>query len=76
MNDLSCHVMSEGPFHVDWFSFMWFHFFSLSHCSEEQEEEVVPPPADSAFLIRPRPRPTAQPESGIKRLYVSDDGQW
>ncbi|XP_012670644.2 RILP-like protein 1 isoform X4 [Clupea harengus] len=37
--------------------------------SEEQEEEVGPPPADTAFLMRPRPRPTAQPESGIKRLF-------
>ncbi|XP_031433053.1 RILP-like protein 1 isoform X3 [Clupea harengus] len=39
--------------------------------SEEQEEEVGPPPADTAFLMRPRPRPTAQPESGIKRLIFT-----
>lgn len=60
MSDISCHVISDGS------------CFFLSLHSEEQEEEVGPPPADTAFLMRPRPRPTAQPESGIKRLYVSD----
>ncbi|XP_076140250.1 RILP-like protein 1 isoform X4 [Alosa pseudoharengus] len=37
--------------------------------SEEQEDEVPPAPADTAFMMMPRPRPSAQPESGIKRLF-------
>ncbi|XP_062409697.1 RILP-like protein 1 isoform X1 [Sardina pilchardus] len=37
--------------------------------SEEQEDEGPPPPVDTAFMMTPRPRPSAQPESGIKRLF-------
>ncbi|XP_030624346.1 RILP-like protein 1 isoform X1 [Chanos chanos] len=37
--------------------------------SEEQEDELAPPTPDLSSTMRPNPRPSTQPESGIKRLF-------
>ncbi|XP_056146652.1 RILP-like protein 1 isoform X2 [Lampris incognitus] len=37
--------------------------------SEEAEDEIAPPPPSPSSELRIRPRSSAQPESGIKRLF-------
>ncbi|XP_030624347.1 RILP-like protein 1 isoform X2 [Chanos chanos] len=39
--------------------------------SEEQEDELAPPTPDLSSTMRPNPRPSTQPESGIKRLIFT-----
>lgn len=39
-------------------------------CSDETEDEVVTPSPSPSPELRARSRSSAQPESGIKRLYV------
>lgn len=44
---------------------------TLCLCSEEAEDEMVTPSPSPSPELRTRARSSAQPESGIKRLYVS-----
>lgn len=44
---------------------------TLCFCSEEAEDEIVTPSPSPSPELRTRARSSAQPESGIKRLYVA-----
>lgn len=57
--------------HLRRLSHHYCHWSLISLCSEETEDDMVTPSPSPSPELRSRSRSSAQPESGIKRLYVS-----